>query len=565
MSTTSDLTDKTVEQLEKLSINNGSETAPTTTSEDSNDMLTNPASLYVGELDPSVTEAVLYDIFSPVGPVSSIRVCRDAISKNSLGYAYVNFQDYESGKRAIEQLNYAPINGRPCRIMWVQRDPSLRKRGAGNIFIKNLDPAIDNRALFDTFSAFGDILSCKISTDENGNSRGFGFVHFKEESDAKDAIEAINGMLLNGREVFVGPHVSRKERQTKLEELKTNFTNLYIKNIQQDVTLDEFTKLFEKFGKTTSIVLAEDGEHRNKGFGFVNFENHEDAAKAVDELNGNEFHGLKLFVGRAQKRYERSQELRKQYELAKAEKMAKYRSVNLFVKNLADSIDDEKLVELFSPYGTITSTKLMRDENGNSKGFGFVCFETPEEANRAIAEMSQRIVADKPLYVAIAQRKDERRSKLAQEFQAKNNMRFFPPAGMPAQFGGVAPVMYNIYPGANGPVPPQMAGRFMQHPQMMNKQMSYGVPAPQQGFPPRNDFMMPQPTKQIIGEQLYEKVSKKTSGNEAAAGKITGMLLELPYQEVHQLLQDEGFFEKQFADAKAAYENFSKEQANAAA
>ena len=383
--------------------------------------------------------------------------------------------------------------------MWSQRDPSLRKTGSGNVFIKNLDPAIDNKALHDTFSAFGNILSCKVATDELGVSKGYGFVHYETTEAAENAIKHVNGMLLNDKKVYVAHHVSKKERLGKAEAARQNFTNVYVKNIDADVSDEEFTALFEKYGEITSSSLARDEEGKVRGFGFVNYEDHEAAMKAADELNDTEFHGKLLYVGRAQKKHERAEELRKVYAQAKAEKLNKYQGVNLFIKNIADEVDDEGLRERFGDYGAITSAKVMTDpETGKSKGFGFVCFSNPDEATKAVSEMNQQLFHGKPLYVALAQRKEVRRSTLEAQINARSQERIrhqVAQAGMPGQFipGAGPQAMY--YPGPGGPgfMPPTV-GRGM-------------PPQPYPGQPPMQRGQQwrgpPQPGMPGPGQQPY--------------------------------------------------------------
>jgi len=374
------------------------------------------ASLYVGDLAKDVTEAMLFEKFSSAGPVLSIRVCRDMISRMSLGYAYVNFQQPADAERALDTMNFDVLKGKPIRIMWSQRDPSLRRSGVGNVFIKNLDRTIDNKAMYDTFSAFGNILSCKVAQDmSNGESKGYGFVHFETEEAALNAIQKVNGMLLNGKKVYVGRFVPRKDREMELGEKARKFTNVYVKNINDEYDEAKLNEMFQKFGKISSVKVMKSDDGKSKGFGFVSFEDPEEAMVACEELNGQDLDGKTVFVGRAQKKAERQAELKKKFEALKMERLNRYQGVNLYVKNLDDTIDDDKLRQEFAPFGTITSAKVMCEE-GRSKGFGFVCFSSPEEATKAVTEMNGRIIVSKPLYVALAQRKEDRKAHLAQQY-----------------------------------------------------------------------------------------------------------------------------------------------------
>lgn len=163
---------------------------------------------------------------------------------------------------------------------------------------------------------------------------------------------------------------------------------------------------------------------------------------------------------------EREKELRDQFERLKQERQKKYAGVNLYVKNLADNMDDERLREEFSKYGEIASAKVMTEpSSGKTRGFGFVCFATPEEATKAVSELNGKMVEGKPLYVALAQRKEVRRAQLEAQYAAHANKMAMGPPGAPGMFGGpgAPPMFYAAAPGPQGhmqrvPMYPQQMG-----------------------------------------------------------------------------------------------------------
>lgn len=523
------------------------------------------ASLYVGDLHPEITEAMLFEKFSHAGPVLSIRVCRDVVTRRSLGYAYVNFQQPADAERALDTMNFDVLRGRPMRIMWSQRDPSLRRSGVGNIFIKNLDKSIDNKALYDTFSAFGNILSCKVVLNEEGNSRGFGFVHFETQESADMAIQKVNGMLLNDKKVFVGLFVSRKDRLRE-QGLEQKFTNVYVKNFGDDFTETQLLELFSPYGTIVShVVMKDHGSGRCLGFGFVSFSEHEMAAKAVDELNGTDINGRRLYCGRAQKRKERMMELQRKHEAEKLERYTKYQGVNLYVKNLEDEVDDERLRKEFSKFGNITSAKVMRNEANpaHSKGFGFVCFSSPEEATKAVTEMNGRIIVTKPLYVALAQRREERQAHLAQlrmqrisSRMPQNQVQMFPQFYVPQTQRAFFPsAMTSFRPWQGGPVHrPYGGGGYMhtqRHRPMAPRGQMGGMnrASNPQRMGQRGGVQQPQqqtstlPNQQSRSMQFNQSVRNPPAGSQVPAGgpavptgQTSGTQLNPPGQQTNNFL-----------------------------
>ncbi|KAK4844874.1 hypothetical protein QYF36_025468 [Acer negundo] len=158
----------------------------------------------------------------------------------------------------------------------------------------------------------------------------------------------------------------------------------------------------------------------------------------------------------------------------------------MYVTNLDVSIDDEKLKELFSEFGTIISCKVMREPSGISRGSGFVAFSTPEEASRARQEMNGKMIVSKPLNVVQRTRlKAERRARPQAQFSQVRPVAMAP---------SVAPRMPMYPPGAPGLWQQFMYGKGP--PAVIPTQAGFGyqqqlVPGMRPGGDPMPNFFVP--------------------------------------------------------------------------
>lgn len=398
---------------------------------------------------------------------------------------------------------------------------------------------IDNKQLYDTFSTFGNILSCKVSVNAKRESLGYGFVHYETEESARLAIEKVDGKVIAGERVSVSMFKSKKERGGAN---KFKFTNIFVKNLPGEATKEQLDELFSKYGTITSSMVNSTKDDKTKAFGFINFAAPEEATAAVEATNGIEFQGRKLFVGRAQKKEEREKELRERFEQLKQERQKKYAGVNLYVKNLSDETDDDKLSQEFSKFGSITSAKIMRDAAGKSKGFGFVCFQSPEEATKAVTAMNGCMFDSKPLYVALAQRKEVRRAQLDAQYAARAKLGLPQPVqGMPQGPYGQNPMMFQGMPRGyqQGMFPGQVAvgGMPRWNPQagapMMLGQARGQMPVNYQ-LMPVNAGRVPVPAgaMQNPGQNRGARGQNRAQGVQHAPKLVHGALPGMPQQPI---------------------------------
>lgn len=260
-------------------------------------------SVYVGNINPQVTEQLLQEVFQSTGPLEGCKLIR----KEKSSYGFVDYFDRRSAALAILTLNSRNLFGQPIKVNWAyssgQREDTS---GHFNIFVGDLSPEVTDATLFACFHVYSSCSDAHVMWDQKtGRSRGYGFVSFRNQQDAQCAINDLNGKWLGSRQIRcnwatkgAGSNEDKPNSDGKIvvettdglcEDTQENknedgpennpqYTTVYVGNLAPEVTQLDLHRFFHALG---AGPIEEVRIQRDKGFGFVRYSNHSEAAMAI--------------------------------------------------------------------------------------------------------------------------------------------------------------------------------------------------------------------------------------------------------------------------------------------
>jgi len=284
-----------------------------------------------------------------------------------------------------------------------------------NLIVNYIPTSVNEDALTNMFAPFGTVESLKI-IKKNGLSMGYGFVKYQSPQSAQKAISHLNGYQINEKRLKVGVARPSSKAITR--------SNLYVSGIPDEWSNQDLQKAVSPYGEVVECRVLHDSNNKSRNVGFARMTNRDAAQAVVDALHQTTPSGCDqpLVVKFADNPYEAT--ARRQLRMGMNQQWGGFMSMNmgmqgfnpppppqqpqgnfmgvcLFVYHLPQEATEGDLYQLFAPYGTIYSTKVMKDlQTGRSKGFGFVNMTNENQAQAAIRSLNGYQMGGKYLKVS---------------------------------------------------------------------------------------------------------------------------------------------------------------------
>lgn len=271
-----------------------------------------PTTLYVGNLDQTVSEDLLTTLFSQIGEINGCKVIREP---GSDPYAFVDFTNHQAATTALTVMNKRIFLGREMKVNWATspgNEPKVDTSSHHHIFVGDLSPEIDTKTLKEAFAPFGEITNCRIVRDpQTLKSKGYAFLSFVKKAEAENAILAMNGQWLGSRSIRTNWSIRKPPPPRDVKHRKTTFktptyeevfnqasptnTTVYCGGFLNGISEDLIYEMFTPFGDIIDTRIFKD-----KGYAFIKFTTKESAARAIEYLNNREINGhvVKCFWGK---------------------------------------------------------------------------------------------------------------------------------------------------------------------------------------------------------------------------------------------------------------------------
>ncbi|XP_058194854.1 oligouridylate-binding protein 1B-like [Rhododendron vialii] len=266
-------------------------------------------SVYVGNIHTQVTEPLLQEVFSSTGPIEGCKLVR----KEKSSYGFIHYFDRRSAAVAILSLNGRHLFGQPIKVNWAYASGQREDTSSHyNIFVGDLSSEVTDAMLFACFSVYPSCSDARVMWDQKtGRSRGFGFVSFRNQQEAQSAINDLTGKWLGSRQIRcnwatkgAGANDDKQSSDAKSvvelsngssedgKETANNdgpennpqpqYTTVYVGNLAPEVSQLDLHRHFHALG---AGVIEEVRIQRDKGFGFVRYSTHAEAALAIQMGN----------------------------------------------------------------------------------------------------------------------------------------------------------------------------------------------------------------------------------------------------------------------------------------
>uniref|UniRef100_A0A2K6TQX8 Nucleolin n=1 Tax=Saimiri boliviensis boliviensis TaxID=39432 RepID=A0A2K6TQX8_SAIBB len=266
-------------------------------------------------------------------------------------FGYVDFESAEDLEKALE-LTGLKVFGNEIKLEKPKGKDSKKERDARTLLAKNLPYKVTQDELKEVFE---DAVEIRL-VSKDGKSKGIAYIEFKTEADAEKTFEEKQGTEIDGRSIslyYTGEKGQNQDyRGGKNSTWSGESKTLILSNLSYSATEE---------------TLQENQNGKSKRYAFIEFASFEDAKEALNSCNKREIKGRAIRL-----------ELQGPRESPNARSQP---SKTLFVKGLSEDTTEETLKE--SSDGSVRAGTVTDRETGSSKGFGFVDFNSEEDAKAA--------------------------------------------------------------------------------------------------------------------------------------------------------------------------------------